>query len=510
MKVAQVAICPSQASTQAGRPALTPELLAASGARYSRNNEGLESILSRIDPNNLEKSVDSIFRMVDYGHQSIADMVPVAMFIDGVSIWLAYYIWTLCPTAGGQESSTRYIKISPEGLIPPERLGIPAQAIPEWRQLMDRCFQAYQNSLQLWEDLARKSPALMGIPASLLNDGSEAAQKKVARMRRNYAFDRARYFLPVSAATNVMLLMSARGWVNLCQFLLSHRLPESRTLGKRIRTELEIAAPRMLKHAEYTEANHRTLADEFARLVRLAKAVGPWTETAGAVTEMLRNEPAGAACSEHDAGTRASALLAAPVEPPTGRPGDHPDPSSKPFLSVLLPEGVPEKEFAQGLRHHANRYAPVGSDLQRTAVRFGWPAISFAEIRDLNRHRTGTKFCPQVPHGFYFALDQLPAEAGDARARLLEQAAVGQFASAKALELLRQAAPTYIHWSLLGTEYPFEHTTTADKFIYEAELRTGLGAHFRYAKHLRDVLALWYERFPATKGLILEGSAEPE
>src|SRR5271165_3090733 len=104
MKVTQVAICPSEASKKAGRPALTPELLAASGARYSRNNEGLESILSKIDPNNLEKSVDSIFRMVDYGHQSIADMVPVAMFMDDVSILLAYLVWALCPTAGGQES----------------------------------------------------------------------------------------------------------------------------------------------------------------------------------------------------------------------------------------------------------------------------------------------------------------------------------------------------------------------------------------------------------------------
>jgi hypothetical protein len=89
VKVTQVAIRPSQASEHANRPALTPELLAASGARYSRNNEGLESILSKIDPLHLEKSVDSIFRMVDYGHQSIADMVPVAMFIDGISMWLA-------------------------------------------------------------------------------------------------------------------------------------------------------------------------------------------------------------------------------------------------------------------------------------------------------------------------------------------------------------------------------------------------------------------------------------
>src|SRR5579864_5585500 len=138
MKVTQVAIRPTEASNAAGRPALTPELLAASGARYSRNNEGLESILSKIDPGNLEKSVESIFKMVDYGHQSIADMVPVAMFIDGISIWLAYYIWSLCPTAGGQESSTRYIRISPDELIDPAVLGIRPDRYFLWHQQMAR------------------------------------------------------------------------------------------------------------------------------------------------------------------------------------------------------------------------------------------------------------------------------------------------------------------------------------------------------------------------------------
>src|SRR4028118_594562 len=133
MKVTQVAIRPTEASANAGRPALTPELLAASGARYSRNNEGLEAILQKIDPNNLDKSVDSIFRMIDYGPQSIADMVPVALFIDGVSLYLAYYVWTLCPTAGGQESSTRYIKLSDEGLVSPDILGFSENEASNWK-----------------------------------------------------------------------------------------------------------------------------------------------------------------------------------------------------------------------------------------------------------------------------------------------------------------------------------------------------------------------------------------
>ncbi|NLL84017.1 MAG: hypothetical protein GX230_07230, partial [Lentisphaerae bacterium] len=85
MRVKSVSLAPTEAAQAAGRPALTPELLAATGARYSRNIEGLEAILARIDPDNQDASVDTIFRMLDYGHQSIADMVPVAMFIDGIS-----------------------------------------------------------------------------------------------------------------------------------------------------------------------------------------------------------------------------------------------------------------------------------------------------------------------------------------------------------------------------------------------------------------------------------------
>jgi hypothetical protein len=185
-------------------------------------------------------------------------------------------------------------------------------------------------------------------------------------------------------------------------------------------------------------------------------------------------------------------------------------PSAKPYLAVLRPDGVSPEEIDGDLVYHNNRYAPIGTSLQRTAVRFGWSAISFAEIRDLNRHRTGVKYCPQVPQGFYCAADQIPRANVENGAALRQLAATGERANEIALGLLRDKDPTYIYWTLLGTEYPFEHVTTADKFIYEAELRTGVGAHFRYAKHLRDALALFYKRFPSTKGLILEGSAEPE
>ncbi|NCQ36282.1 hypothetical protein GW813_14645, partial [bacterium] len=210
MKVTQVSLVPTEQARAAGRPALTPELLAASGARYSRNNEGLAAILAKIDPDNMDRSVDTIFRLIDYGHQSIADMVPVAIFIDEISIWLAYHVWSICPTAGGQESSTRYIKLDPEAVIPPERLGIPPARQPEWRAKMQEAFAAYSQALDLWQALGEHWPKLTTIPADILADNSEKGRKTVDRMQRNYRFDRARYYIPAAASTNMMLVMSAR------------------------------------------------------------------------------------------------------------------------------------------------------------------------------------------------------------------------------------------------------------------------------------------------------------
>ena len=474
MKATLVSLCPTDAAREAGRHALTPELLAATGARYSRNNEGVESIVARIDPARLDASVDSIFRMIDYGHQSIADMVPVAIFMDGVSMWLAYYVWSLASVAGGQESSTRYIRISPDLLLSAETLGIPAALRPAWERDMGLCFTCYERLERDWSALSDADPRVMRLPAALLADDSEKARKQVARMRRNYAFDRARYLLPAAVSTNVMLVMSARAWAALCRRLSSEPLPEAQALGAALREELRLAAPRMLRHADASDDMRAGLAAAFEARAAEARRGLPDALSPQAM------EPA--ACAAH--------------------------------LDVQLPEGVGGADLADALAFHSNRYAWQGAAIQRAAVRFAWDAVAFAELRDLNRHRTGTKYSTLVPRGFYTAEDQLPAggtpAADTLRATVRETASFGRSLSREAHRLLAAGNPAYVYWRLLGTQLDFEHVTTGDKFIYEAELRTGTCSHYRYARHLHDALALWYARFPETRGKVLEGTAEPE
>lgn len=475
MKVTHAAIIPSEGAKNANRPCFTPELLAASGARYSRNNSGIEEIYSNIDFDNLDKSVDGIFKMVDYGHQSIADMAPVAMFMDDMSVYLAYHLWSMCAVVGGQESSTRYIKITIDGVVNPDTLGIPTNLQESWKQNVLDGFEKYQQAVEFWDELGKADPTIMRISEKALLNTSEKGQKIVNRMRRNYVFDRARYFLPLGAATNVMMVMPAREWVKLINDLLSSSLLEFNKLGEMIRDELNLVTPRLVKHAVATESTKNVLDDEFE-----------WLRTnADAVLSQCVNETE--PCS---------------IAPVANLEINYPNNSRSPFF-LTIPEDI-----VAGLKHRTNRYSRFGSALRRIMVRFGWDAVAMAEIRDLNRHRTGEKYCPLIPLGFYAALDQIPQNIDNLK--MVELAEWGLARTNDARENLKNGVRTYMYDTFLGSQFPFEHLTTANHFIYEAELRTGLGAHYRYAKHLRDVLQLWYNKYPEIKSLIFEGTAEPE
>ncbi|MBS1722880.1 MAG: FAD-dependent thymidylate synthase [Armatimonadetes bacterium] len=479
MKVTHASVRPTLAAQEAGRPALTPELLAAVAARYSRSDDGLDAILAKVDQSDPDKSIDTIFAHVDYGHASIADNVPVAMFMDGLSVFLVYYMWSECSLASGQESSTRYIKMSREGVVPFELTGLAEEHRESWNTFIDDCFRYYDRAYAMWNNIAEEWPQVMRIPDSLLSDQSDKAQKQVARMRRNYAFDRARYFLPVSALTNVVMLQSAREWARLANLLNSSTLPEFNQLGALLVQEMSLVCPRMVRHAQATAATkafleHETVVDRVFR---------PSLVGANKLPAYGMGACEKASCHSLD-------------------------PSAHIELFRVDPD-LDASSFQMASVNRKNRYSIHGSSIRRTAVRFSWDAVAMAEIRDLNRHRTGQKWCPLSPQGFYCALDQLdPAWSYDTQFEALED--FGWDCAVRTAQSMWAGENGYQHWSMLGTQYYFEHTTMLDKFIYEGELRTGTGAHYRYAKHLRDALSELYREAPQLRHLVMEGSAEPE
>jgi thymidylate synthase ThyX len=431
-------------------PRVTPELLASVLARYSRSNEGLAKILERVDVAHPDESIDRILKFVDYGHASIGGLTGgLGVAIDNVSMWLAYKLFEISTMADGQESSTRYIAMEASNLPAAGELGVPDDLAPRWRELMARAFAAYQAEYARLEALGLAEPARVRVP----NDARPAV---VTRIRKNYALDRARYFVPFATRTNLALVQSSRMWAQTVKHLDSLPQPEARAAAAALRDELLKLSPRLMRHSGAEPSYQEQARQELATARRLG-------------LERLSAEPlADAVWVKVDRDT-----------PP------------------WLPENQP---IAEALRHRGNRYGQCGPAIRRMRVTFAWNNLAIAELRDLNRHRTGHRYTPLIQTGFY-----LPPEVPRAphRRLLADQLALTR-------ELHQRGSPAYVYSLLLGAQTPFEHSTHADKFIYEAELRTGMGAHFRYAEHLSASLGEFFRQVPEAKAWVAEGTAEPE
>ena len=448
MKVTGLAVVPPPTAVEL--PRVTPELLASVLARYSRSNEGLARIIERVDIAHPDESIDRILKFVDYGHASIGGLTGgMAIAIDDVSMWLAYKLFEISTLADGQESSTRYIAMDASSLSSAGDLGIPDELAARWQEIMGRAFAAYQAEYARLDSLGNADPARVRIP-------KDARPAVVARIRKNYALDRARYFIPFATRTNLALVQTARMWAQTVKHLDSLPHPEARAAAAAIRDELTKLSPRLLRHSGAESSYQEQARQELNASLRLG-------------LDRLSAEP-----------------LADSVWVKVDR-------ETPPWLLELQP-------VAEALSHRANRYAQCGSAIRRMRVTFSWNNLAIAELRDLNRHRTGYRHTPLIQAGFYLPPDVPRAPHA---ALLNDQLALTR-------ELLQRGSPAYVYSLLLGAQTPFEHSTQADKFIYEAELRTGMGAHFRYAEHLSAALGGFFAQVPEARSWVVEGTAEPE
>jgi thymidylate synthase ThyX len=436
--------------TAADCPKVTPELLASVLARYSRSNEGLAAILAKVDIANPDASIDRILKFVDYGHASIGGLTGgLAIALDGVSMWLAYKIFEIATMADGQESSTRYITMDASNLPTPDEIGLPSDLADRWQEMMARGFAAYHAEYARLDALATAEPQRVRAPEN-------ARAAVVARLRKNYALDRARYFIPFATRTNLGLVQSSRMWATTVKHLDSLPQPEARAAAKLIRDELLKQSPRLMRHSFAEKSYEEQARQELAASCALGR-------------ERLSSTPL------------------------VDEVWVHVDRATPPWLPETQP--LPE-----ALRHRANRYGHQGTATRRMRVTFAWNNLALAELRDLNRHRTGHRHTPLIQAGFYLPpeIDPVP------HARTLQD----QLALTR--QLLERQSPAYVYSLLLGAQTPFEHSTHGDKFIYEAELRTGMGAHFRYAEHLSSALRTFFKQAPETRDSVVEGTSEPE
>lgn len=223
-----------------GDVGLTPEMLAAVGARYSRSDAGYDQIVSQIGDD--RNAVDRIFKFVDYGHASIADMVPIALFLDGCSMLLALVAFNLCQQQAGQECSTRYIQLD--------------KTVENWQcspVFATKSVGHYRDAIDAYTEV---TPEI---------SKPDAKPSVVQRLQRNWVYDRARVYLPIGATTGFMMIQSAREWVRLVQLFSSapESLPEFHEAANHIKRCLSGQSPNMVRMCDMDDLHAKSTRDWF-------------------------------------------------------------------------------------------------------------------------------------------------------------------------------------------------------------------------------------------------------
>jgi hypothetical protein len=443
-----------------------PEMVAAIFARYSRQGEGLNAILTQLENTPKDKFEESVWKFLDYGHASIGGLTgSIPTGIDNVSMLSPYLAFFLQPKQDGQETSTRYVEFKPEGLATPASFGIPEMFHNKWYETMLDGFDINKKLVGKLNKLAEESPELTRIDTSL-------PTKVQSRMRKNFGFDRARYTIPMAGLTNFGLVMTAREWAETIKYASSFDFSESRELGDALRENIAEVAPRLMKHSEPTERT-QSYADEFLDrgveyLLENGVNIGMVEDIVSVETHIPKNT----------------------LHATSGR-----------SLS---------EELAKNFDGKKTRYDYAKGLAEKIRISVSWNNMSLAEARDINRQRPCVKDTLLAPVGSYMPdicvdLMKNDGELFDQYSRFLDQ-------RAELMDgIINSEAPrSYVGCLLLGDQTPFELHTSAAHFAYVTELRTSMGVHFRYDQHVRDAHQEVVEQIPELDPYIKLGTGEPE
>lgn len=202
---------------------ISPESQAMLGALHSRNPKGMESHLESVAKRGSDDFMAQFY--VGYGHKSIADLAPVFISIEGVSMLAAKAIQDF-PLYRGQEVSTRYVDYTSQPFICPTK-------DPELESGLDilraQVLKVYDSMVQ---HLTEKYPC-----------SPETDPKIHEKAIRAKSFDVCRGLLPAGASTNLNWSGDFRQVQDHLSLLSVHPLQEVKDIASTITYALSLRYP---------------------------------------------------------------------------------------------------------------------------------------------------------------------------------------------------------------------------------------------------------------------------
>jgi len=199
----------------------------------SRTSTFVDGIIDKIHNTGSNSFYEKVF--LGYGHKSAADAIPVAIFVQGISM-IAAKLLEECKLMNLQESSTRAINFAKAAFLL-------ATEEPASREYVEKLRAFYAKVVSV---MTEKIAAEQGVDMT----SKDPSQTELRQSVRYAALDIAGGYLPAGCATDVGIVMSARPFIDHLSWLDCVPNKEVRALSKVIRLALKERYPGVFK--EYT------------------------------------------------------------------------------------------------------------------------------------------------------------------------------------------------------------------------------------------------------------------
>ncbi len=485
---------------------LTPEVVGAALARYSRAPTGIKETVVRefLNPDgtpNEVKGTELIDRVVNkFGDDSVAELAVAPLCIENISNLMTKIIED-CRIGGSPiEESTRYVlyDVKRNGqwrYVRPESI-MKSGLAERYVQTMDFIFETYAGLVEPMQEFFRKKlPAekfqieverdgqvIKAGADELVNDSEQRAHRLAYSFTmRSAACDVIRCILPASTKANMGLVGNGRFYSSLITKLLSQELDEGWLLAENIRKALETQIPTFIKRAgknDYLAGNQEKLRELSTALFKDVAI-----ETVPEV-----------ALIEDRVEDYAINLLANIVFPHV----QHSTTQIRKIVSALSEEKRSEiLSTAMGERESKRDRPP-------RALEYGYPInfdviTGFAEYRDLQRHRMLTQQRQDMNVSLGYSVPEEIGEIG--KGEVVQEC----FERAESLhgELIQAGFIREAQYATLFNHFiRWNMGMNARELGHLVELRSQKAGHPKYRRTAQMMTKLYLQRHPEMEALV--------
>ncbi len=202
---------------------------------------------------------------LEYGDESISELVTAQMAVQNISNILTKDIEDLRVGLSYLEKSSRYVRYDKKVggrylYLDPAKAGIPESCMDDYTVLCDSLFDFYANNYENALKFFREKYPIETIvfnetghgPQYLIDLDEEeraAAEKSYTSSVRARALDDLRFLLPASTLTNLGVSGNGRAFINLIQKLKTAGTPEANRIADSMYVELEQELPELINSA---------------------------------------------------------------------------------------------------------------------------------------------------------------------------------------------------------------------------------------------------------------------